>query len=43
MNLIFGEVPFVLRYDFKEGGTKMDVVETIRNTLALVVRRRLLR
>jgi dolichol-phosphate mannosyltransferase len=40
MNLQFGEVPFLLRYDFKEGGTKMDVRLTIRNTLRLVVRRR---
>jgi hypothetical protein len=25
MNVIFGEVPFLLRYDLKEGGSKMKV------------------
>lgn len=43
MKLIFGEVPFILRYDVKEGGTKMDVPRTIRRTLSLMVRRRLAR
>ena len=38
---IFGEVPFILRYDLKEGATKMRVGRTIRQTLALVVRSRL--
>jgi dolichol-phosphate mannosyltransferase len=41
MNLIFGEVPFVLRYDYKAGGSKMQVGRTIRETLALVLKRRL--
>jgi dolichol-phosphate mannosyltransferase len=41
MNLIFGEVPFILRYDYKEGGSKMAVSRTIRDTLGLMVRRRL--
>ena len=41
MNLHFGEVPFLLRYDVKEGGTKMNVPRTIRNTLQLLIRRRL--
>jgi len=27
---IFGEVPFILRYDLKEGATKMRVGRTIR-------------
>ena len=40
MDLIFGEVPFVLRYDLKRGGSKMHVGRTIRDTLALVARRR---
>jgi len=37
--LVFGEVPFVLRYDFKEGGTKMRLGRTIAATLALIGRR----
>lgn len=41
MNLLFGEVPFLLRYDVKEGGTKMNVTRTVRKTLALIVQRRL--
>ena len=40
MNLIFGEVPFILRYDYKEGSSKMNVPKTIRDTLALAWRRR---
>ncbi|MCF6286818.1 MAG: glycosyltransferase [Candidatus Hydrogenedentes bacterium] len=42
MNLLFGEVPLVLRYDYKEGSSKMNVGKTIRNTLLLIVRRRFL-
>lgn len=38
---IFCEVPLVLRYDRKEGPSKMKVLATIRETLALLVRRRL--
>lgn len=38
-DLIFGEVPFILRYDIKEGGTKMDVRRTAIQTLLLIVRR----
>ena len=41
-DLIFGEVPFVLRYDFKEGDSKMNVGSTTRKTLALIFRRRFL-
>ncbi|MEQ9379920.1 MAG: glycosyltransferase [Pirellulales bacterium] len=41
MDVIFAEVPFILRYDLKEGATKMRVGSTIRKTLALVFRRRL--
>jgi dolichol-phosphate mannosyltransferase len=40
-DLIFGEVPLVLRYDLKEGASKMRVWRTIRNTLELMLRRRL--
>jgi dolichol-phosphate mannosyltransferase len=41
MHLIFGEVPFILRYDYKEGGSKMDVSRTVRDTLGLMWKRRL--
>ena len=41
MSLIFGEVPFILRYDYKRGGTKMRVGRTVRDTLRLIVRRKL--
>ncbi|HUP14571.1 MAG TPA: glycosyltransferase [Acidimicrobiia bacterium] len=39
--LIFGEAPMILRYDLKEGASKMDIGATIRDTLRLVVRRRM--
>ena len=38
--LIFGEVPLILRYDLKEGASKMNVSKTIFSTLALLVRAR---
>ncbi len=38
--LVFGEVPLVLRYDLKDGASKMRVWRTIRNTIALMARRR---
>jgi dolichol-phosphate mannosyltransferase len=41
MGLIFGEVPIVLRYDHKEGRTKMNLSATIGNSLRLLVKRRL--
>jgi dolichol-phosphate mannosyltransferase len=40
MGLIFGETPFILRYDHKGGESKMDVGRTIRGTLRLMIRRR---
>lgn len=40
-DLVFTEVPLVLRYDLKPGLTKMKVVQTIFDTLKLLVRRRL--
>jgi dolichol-phosphate mannosyltransferase len=40
MHLIFGEVPFILRYDYKQGETRMNIPVTIRKTLALLVRER---
>jgi dolichol-phosphate mannosyltransferase len=39
--LIFGEVPFVLRYDQKAGGTKMQIGATIGRTLLLAARKRI--
>lgn len=39
-DLIFGEVPLILRYDLKSGASKMDVGATIVSTLGLIVRRR---
>jgi dolichol-phosphate mannosyltransferase len=38
--LIIGEVPLILRYDQKEGASKMNVARTIRQTLRLIVKRR---
>jgi len=39
--VIFGEVPLILRYDMKKGASKMRVMRTARQTLALIVKRRL--
>ncbi len=40
-DLIFAEVPMVLRYDMKQCASKMRVGRTIGNTLLLMVNRRL--
>lgn len=40
MNIIFGEVPIILRYDRKQGLSKMKIARTIWNTLRLIARRR---
>ena len=40
MNVIFGEVPFILRYDMKQGTSKMNVKTTILKTLRLIIKRR---
>ena len=40
MDVIFGEVPMILRYDLKRGASKMRVVRTMRQTLLLVLKRR---
>ncbi|MEL7496589.1 MAG: glycosyltransferase family 2 protein [Planctomycetota bacterium] len=37
---VFGEVPMLLRYDQKEGGSKMAVIKTIMQTLGLLLKRR---
>ena len=39
-NIIFGEVPFILRYDFKKGESKMNVSSTIISTISLLIKRR---
>jgi dolichol-phosphate mannosyltransferase len=41
MRLIFGEVPLLLRYDRKGGQSKMQLGRTAKNTLLLLLRRRL--
>ncbi|MDR0834785.1 MAG: glycosyltransferase [Candidatus Symbiothrix sp.] len=40
MNVIFGEVPFILRYDMKQGTSKMNVKSTILKTLKLILKRK---
>ena len=39
MNVIVREVPIILRYDLKEGTSKMKILRTTLNTLTLMVRR----
>jgi hypothetical protein len=39
--LIFGEAPLILRYDHKQGASKMDLGATVVGTIKLIVRRRL--
>jgi dolichol-phosphate mannosyltransferase len=40
MDVIFGEVPFILRYDMKQGTSKMNVKATITKTLRLIIKRK---
>ena len=40
-NYIMGEVPMLLRYDQKEGASKMKVLKTIGQTIKLLLSRRL--
>jgi dolichol-phosphate mannosyltransferase len=40
-NVVFGEVPLILRYDRKKGASKMRILRTARQTLQLLGRRRL--
>jgi dolichol-phosphate mannosyltransferase len=40
MGLIIGEAPFILRYDWKEGQTMMNLSRTIRRSLFLLLKRR---
>lgn len=41
MGVTFGEVPIVLRYDFKQDASKMQIVKTIRRSLVVLARHRL--
>ncbi len=41
MPLVFGEVPLILRYDFKKGASKMRLFRTAYNTLRIVLLRRM--
>ena len=40
LDLIFREVPLILRYDLKRGASKMNVLRTIAGSIALIVKRR---
>lgn len=40
-NLVFGEVPMILRYDLKRGKSKMRILSTAWKTLRLLAQRRL--
>jgi dolichol-phosphate mannosyltransferase len=40
-DVIFGEVPLILRYDHKQGASKMKLVQTARKTLLLILKQRL--
>jgi dolichol-phosphate mannosyltransferase len=39
-NFVFGEVPLLLRYDQKQGGSKMAVAKTVWLSLKLLLKRR---
>jgi dolichol-phosphate mannosyltransferase len=41
MPIIFCEVPFILRYDHKDGHTKMNIGRTITNSVFLLFKRRI--
>lgn len=41
MDIVMVEVPLILRYDMKEGASKMKVITTIMDTLKLMIRRKL--
>ena len=40
-DLVFTEVPLILRYDKKQGASKMKVAQTVLDTLKLILKRRL--
>jgi dolichol-phosphate mannosyltransferase len=39
MKIVFGEVPLILRYDRKENPSSMNVMQTIKSSLLLLVQR----
>lgn len=41
LHMIIGEVPVILRYDLKQGKSKMRVAATVRGTFSVLFRRRL--
>lgn len=41
LDIVFGEVPMLLRYDLKGGASKMRIARTATNTIKLLIRRRL--
>ena len=40
LDAIISEVPLVLRYDMKKGGSKMNVVKTMKESMTLLLKRR---
>jgi dolichol-phosphate mannosyltransferase len=40
MGVIFGEVPIVLRYDLKQGPSKLRIGKTVRQSIAVLLRHR---
>ena len=38
--IILNEIPMILRYDLKKGRSKMNISETIIDTLKLIIRRK---
>jgi dolichol-phosphate mannosyltransferase len=42
LDLIFREVPLILRYDLKRGASKMNVLRTIAGSIVLIVKRRVM-
>ena len=39
-NTVIGEIPFILRYDYKVGASKLPVLRTVADTFKLLLRRR---
>jgi dolichol-phosphate mannosyltransferase len=40
LGAVIGEVPLLLRYDFKRGASKMKIFQTVRRTLRMAIRHR---
>ncbi len=41
LGAVIGEVPLMLRYDFKRGASKMKILQTVKRTLRMAIRHRL--